>query len=154
MHFQQGFSLIELLVVVTIIAILSAGALPAYNRYIIKAHVIELLTIADNYKVKLIENDINAAISKNSVYNTATNIIQQITTQTLHQQSIQHRIEVTAKMKTSKQHGIGLPQLDGVGPLVVQLRGINIGEIISWTCHVAAVYHDYVPNSCKNTFEE
>lgn len=149
MNNSRGFSLIELLVVVTIVAILSAIALPAYNRYLIKAHVIEMLTIADTYKIKLFENTFSA-LHKNSVYNLETEIIQQIKIQTLHKESTKYLIEVVAKMRNAQQPGIGIAQVKGVGPLTIQLQGIDVGEVISWTCHVAAPYHDYVPNNCKN----
>lgn len=150
MRYSQGFSLIELLVVVTIVAILSAIALPAYNRYIVKAHVIELLSVADSYKVKLIENSLVAASNKKSVYNVDTNLIQQIKVQTLHNEPLKHVIQVVAKMKTVQQVGIGLLQPSGSDALTLQLQGTSVGEIIYWSCHVAPEYHEYVPSSCQN----
>ena len=52
---QKGFTLIELMIVVAIIAILAAIAIPAYQDYVIRSQVSEGMSLADGSKTAFAE---------------------------------------------------------------------------------------------------
>ncbi|MCW8945553.1 MAG: prepilin-type N-terminal cleavage/methylation domain-containing protein, partial [Sedimenticola sp.] len=52
---QSGFTLIELMIVVAIIGILAAIALPAYQDYTIRAKISEIMVLASKDKTSISE---------------------------------------------------------------------------------------------------
>lgn len=76
---QAGFTLIELMIVVAIIGILAAVALPAYQNYIVRAKASELILAASSAKQSIAEAAQTAQtasnIGNNVTISTNTNMV-------------------------------------------------------------------------------
>lgn len=54
-QYKKAFSIVELMIVVTIIGILSAIAIPAYNDYVVRSKIAEVIHYVEPFKAGIIE---------------------------------------------------------------------------------------------------
>ena len=68
---QKGFTLIELMIVVAIIGILAAVAIPAYQDYTAKAQASEAFVLLDGLKTSIVDAYTNEAAATSCVISTS-----------------------------------------------------------------------------------
>ena len=145
---QKGFTLIELMIVVAIIGILAAVALPAYQDYTVRAKVSELILAASSAKVAVSE-----AAQSNGTLDAASIAI--ATQASKFVASVGYANGADASHGVITAVGQGEAKITGAGVQFVGELKSN-GQVV-WVCTAAPVAGSvtllmdskYLPASCK-----
>ena len=146
---QQGFTLIELMIVVAIIGILAAVALPAYQDYTVRAKISEPVNAASAAKVVIYEAYASDGVMPQTTSTTITEL----------QASFVALPSVTAAGFTRTNDSLTATlTLDALGgtvndtasnTLTLVYTGASTG--LSFTCNTGTVEDKYLPSVCRST---
>jgi type IV pilus assembly protein PilA len=136
---QQGFTLIELMIVVAIVGILAAIALPAYQDYIVRSKVTEAAATAGACKTSVAEylatkNAMPADINAAGCGTTASQYVSGITV-------------LNGAIKVTVTNVGGNPTANGQ---VYELDPVAVGSAITaWSCTTSTIPAKYLPAICR-----
>ena len=142
---QKGFTLIELMIVVAIIGILAAVALPAYQDYTVRARVTEGLVLASSAKLAVAENASNGKEFNSGWAEPATT--NNVTSVTIAADS--GIITITYGAAAGGNDITIIPTSNGA--LVGTATGstVPLGGSINWNCTGGSTLAKYRPAQCR-----
>ena len=140
---QKGFTLIELMIVVAIIGILAAIAIPAYQDYIARSQVSEAVTLLDGAKTAVEE-----VVAQTATFPAAGSSLSSlgvvVTGKYVTTVAIQAAANDTGTLRATMK-GAGSVSKGIVG-YTVDLARTSAGN---WTCSTTSAVKKYVPQACR-----
>jgi len=136
---QQGFTLIELMIVVAIVGILAAIAIPAYQDYTTRAKVTEGLSLANAAKILVEDTFTSGGLTGIASISSAWS-----------SQSTAIVSGITVSGSSPYAVVINYTTITPMAGSVSLVPSLVSGAPITWTCSVSAAGYDrYVPQNCR-----
>ena len=135
---QKGFTLIELMIVVAIIGILAAVAIPAYQDYTVRARVSECVNMMAGAKTTVMENaasgsDLASGFTPNE--------------ETANCEAVAIGDDGVITVSTTEKAGAVDLTLTTTPALVA---GTPPDAAVTWECSADTDKHKFVPSECRN----
>lgn len=142
MNKQQGFTLIELMIVVAIVGILAAIAIPAYQDYTTRARVSEAIGFAAAAKTAVSESVISTGTLPAN--NAAAGLAAANAISSTYVESV-----------TIGANGVITVAIQSTGNSTVDAGSISLTPTVTsagvnWDCSASANMNQYVPANCRN----
>jgi len=142
-QFQKGFTLIELMIVVAIIGILAAVAIPAYQDYIARSQVSEAISLTAGGKTPMAEFFADKGIWPAA----ATDVMGTTSGKYVSSITISAGAGLTQLNMTLTASMAGTGVNSGIAGSTLELTTTDGGK--AWTCTGGGILPKYRPASCR-----
>lgn len=145
---QAGFTLIELMIVVAIIGILAAVAIPAYQDYTIRAKVTEAMSIASQAKTAVSEYYVSQGSMPTGPAEAglSTTPADYATDDVVQSMSYARGGDADTGIITMAIQDLGGDTADGQ---TFTLTGSGTPEGVQWDCAAGTIAAKYLPSNCR-----
>ena len=138
---QKGFTLIELMIVVAIIGILAAIAIPAYQDYIARSQASEAMTLSSGLKTNIAE-----VYGQKGVWTGISSGAEGIPVDTTVKGKYVEKVAVSNGVITATFKGADVSK--GLLSKTLTLSPTDSTGAVEWTCK-SAIEQKYLPKACK-----
>jgi len=143
---QSGFTLIELMIVVAIVGILAAVAVPAYQDYTVRAKVTEGLSLASGAQTAVVEQYISSGTWPEN----------NLTAGLPATMAADNVTSVNVANTGCGTNAVGciivvysIPQMVNGTGATLNLDAIDTNGVITWACNSGTIEPNFLPSICR-----